>query len=87
MLQALAPYVCAFVGVQPSTPVLCLWKRWTGVGKDGFPIRSAILSNRRTYGIVAIRKHKSPLYAQLGSLYMAGDIRQIIYEEKRTCKF
>ncbi len=33
MLQALAPYVCAFVGVQPQRPCFASGSAGTGVGK------------------------------------------------------
>lgn len=88
MLQALAPYVCAFVGVQPSNArALPLEALGRALAKDGDSLYALrFYPSRRTYGIVAIRNTKSP-YMRLGvSIYGRRHSPNNIRGE-RTCKF
>ncbi len=83
MLQALAPYVCAFVGVQPSNArALPLEALGRALAKTGIPYTLCDSIQAGVHTALSLSEtQKAPICA-LGSLYMAGDIRQIIYEEK-----
>ena len=82
MLQALVPYVCAFVGVQPSNArALPLEALGQALAKTGIPYTLCDSIQAGVHTALSLSEtQKAPICA-LGSLYMAGDIRQTIYEE------
>ena len=82
MLQALVPYVCAFVGVQPSNArALPLEALGQALAKTGIPYTLCDSIQAGVHTALSLSEtQKAPICA-LGSLYMAGDIRQTIYKE------